>query len=263
MGSHRRLLRRVAGGLDAPHAARVRIVEELVADLEALHDELLAQGLPAAEARRRATAALEPSPEVLAELGRLHRPLWTRWRDRYGGRAGIVERAVLALLTLPVLASCVAGLAGGGLLLDASRFLWPVLLLFLSAVFVAVVKGAALFLAGESDAGRARRWLDLLLLLPIAGVAVGTVGSVLDLWVTAGSLAASRGAELLLVIDWVRRSAAVLATALTAMLVSGLAWMALSARAEQVAWVERALQAGRLPGEPAVDLVDLEARRQA
>ncbi len=268
MATYRTLLSRVAGRLDAPHRARVRIVEELAADLELLHEELVAAGLPPAEARRRAERMLGPSPEVLEELSRVHRPPWQRWAERYGGRLETGERGLLVAFTLVALGAAVGGLWSGGLLRRPSAFVWPVLVLAALTASVAVVRAVALW-GGWSPADRSKAeemdgGLVPLIVLPLAAIALALLGSFVGLWDASGALEANPDTAIPVLVGWIRQSMGLLATSLTLTLAAGLAWMGLRTRAARVEWAESALRAGRVPGRgPVLDIVEPEKRRPA
>jgi len=258
VASYRRTLRRIAGALEAPHAARVRVLEELAADLEALHAELVARGIPAREARRRAEALLGPSPEVLRQLGRAHRPLWTRLAARYGGGGAVLERFGLVVLAVAMVSGGVAGLQPTASLRDASPFLWPVLALLLGALGVAGLKALQLTRGTDVHPATLHRGLDLLLLLPVAALALAGLGILLEFWQTAELLSGTVVGQGWQVLVWARRSALLLAISLTGLLVLGLAWLLLATRTNVMYWRELALRAGRVPGDSPLDLEDLE-----
>ncbi len=94
-------LRELAERLDLPQPMRSRILLELSADLTDLAAALRAEGATEEEARRRAVEVLFPSGAALAELERLHRPLYRRLVDRFSepARHG-VERSLLAIAVL-------------------------------------------------------------------------------------------------------------------------------------------------------------------
>lgn len=92
---------------------RLEIVEELAADLEALEDELVARGLPRAEAREAARRRLLPDTDAISALERTHgpdrpRPAPVEWLRRW-------ERVAVLGLTAVLVGWLAASAVGGGI----------------------------------------------------------------------------------------------------------------------------------------------------
>lgn len=255
MPSDRTQIRRIAEELEAPPAARILVAEELAADLEALRRELVARGVPRAVARRRAVDILAPSAEALDELGRLHRPLGARLRDRSASPWGRVELALFAGLSLPVLGSYAVGLGRSGMLVTGGSAHGPVAALTALALALAVVLG--LGPPGRVAPSGREAWVGLpaLVALPAAAVFLALWGAAWDLWWTSAVGVADATKPSSLWLAWLTESAGTLAMALAGALLCGLAWLALAARAGRTMEAEQALSAGRLPGQPDLSLV--------
>lgn len=255
MHSERTQIRRIAEELEATHAARVLLAEELAADLEAMRWELVARGVTSGAARRRAAAVLAPSEEALEELGRLHRPLGARLRDRRASPSGRIELLLFAGLSLPVLGSYLVGLARSGMLFIGGSAHEVVAALVALALGLAVVLGLWSHLRACGPSREAPVGLRILLVLPAGAVFLAFWGALWDLWWASAAGPASATEPSLLWLAWLTESAGSFSMALSGALICGLAWLALSAREGRVSEVERALGAGRLPGQPELTLV--------
>lgn len=226
-------LRGLAERLDLPEPIRTRTLLELRSDLEAMAAALESRGVAGEEARRRAVETLLPSAESVAELRRVHRPLYQRLVDRFSVRGRHrLERLLLALLAAVYVASGLSTLARLDLLATPSPFLWPVLLIAVLIGVAGAGKLFHLFVAGaRSDS--LRRGLRLLPLLGAAVLVVAFGGLTVDLYVVAGRLAAgmSVAPELL---AWLRREAALLSLALLAASAAGLIWLVAAVRVARI-----------------------------
>lgn len=225
------LLRDVAEGLEAPHYARVRILEELSADLEDLYEALRAQGLTAAEARRRAQAALAPTPEVASALAYVHRPLLTRLVERYSDRTRHgLERSMLALLTVAMMVLASSGLSAAGLPGGGSPALVLVLCVGGGAAALSVRAMVRLYIGTGRVAAGVRSMLWMLPAAAGGALAIALLDMLLGLARTATAIRSDPAHEAALVLDWVRATAAVNALALLVTLGCAQAWMFLVGR---------------------------------
>lgn len=234
-------LRALAAELDLPEPVRSRVLLELRSDLEAMAAALRERGLGEREARDRALGALLPSEEAVAELGRVHRPVYRRLVDRFSdaGRHRL-ERGLLA--------GSVAVYAGGGLavlasfeLLDApSRFLWPVLGLAILIAVLGAGKLFQLFVAGSHGLPRLRRGLPLLLGLAGAVLTVGFGGLAADFYVVAGRVEGDASRQMMEVLAWLRQDTALIAVAVLAAWAAGLFWLVAELRIARIAQIEAA-----------------------
>jgi hypothetical protein len=255
MPSDRTQIRRIAEELEAPHAARILVAEELAADLEALRRELVARGVPRSVARRRAMDILAPSAEALDDLGRLHRPLAARLRDRVARPWGRVELALFAGLSLPVLGSYMVGLGRSGMLLTGGSAHGAVATLTALALGFAVVLGLWGPVRGDASGRHALAGPSVLLAMPTLAVFLALWGAAWDLWWASAAGVAGATEPSSMWLAWLTESAGSLAMALSGALLCGLACLALSVRASRAREAEQALGAGLLPGQPELTLV--------
>ncbi len=231
-------IRRVAEGLGLPQPVRSRILMELASDLEDLAEALRGQGTSEAEARRRALDALLPSPEALAELRGVHRPLYQRLVDRFSERARHrVERLLLAATAAVALGIGIGALARIHLLSSPSLFVWPLLGLAVLVVGLGSGKMLQLYVVKDHALRRLRRGMFLLPVLAGATVSVGLIGLVLDFYATAAGIEADVRLQTPLLLDWVRRDMPMLALALLVAVLAGLFWFVASVR---IAHIEQA-----------------------
>lgn len=84
-------IQRLARSPLLPARQRLELAEELVADVQGLARRLEADGLPPAEARRRALERLAPSGEAVHELEQLHGGRRPRWWGRPDVGSGLAE----------------------------------------------------------------------------------------------------------------------------------------------------------------------------
>lgn len=219
-------LREVERGLAAPLPDRVRILTELEADLEALRDRLVADGLDPAEARRRALEALVPSPEALGELDRLHRTIYARVTAHVDEeRLRLAERRALVVATGVVLLGEALTLLRVDLLSDPSPFLWPVL--GLGALLSAVVLAKVFQLWVKGDHSAPARGLGAILGLSGTILGVGFGGVLLDLYAMAGAVEGDPDHLGRIATEWLMRDAALLSVTLLLALAGGLTWFVL------------------------------------
>jgi hypothetical protein len=220
-------LRDVGRDLSLPLRERVHILRELACDLDAFQGRLLAEGLSADEARRRAVEALVPDGDTVAELNRLHMPMYGRITRRVAQeRLRLLERWGLAAATLFVLLGETLGLTRVRLLGDPSAFLWPVLGLGALMLGVVVANGFQLWIKG--DHRPPERSLPGILALAGVTVGVGVSGAVVDLYALAGALERAPELALALATAWLVRDATLVAVSVLLALAGGLAWFVLS-----------------------------------
>jgi hypothetical protein len=204
------------------------VVSELAADLEDLYGVYRAEGLPGPEARRRAEQVLAPSPEVLAALSQVHRPIWIRIGDRFGeaGRHRL-EWAVLVAVTTGF---CVMAVA---LLLRAEMMPAPVPF---AAVILGLAFGSLLYAMGRSFGRYRGGWLrragagvdgKVLAASACAVLVVAGLGALVGLWRVALTIEANPALEGASVLRWVREASGLGALGLLVSLADGLALLVL------------------------------------
>ncbi len=220
-------LRKVESQLGIPIPARVRILRELEFDLEELRRQLEADGLPAEEARARSLDALVPDRRTLRELGRLYAPRYRRITAHLArGRVRLLERFVLALLTVSVLIAETLVLLKADLFSDPSPFLWPVL--GLGAISFSLVMGETFTVWVKGDPRLARHGPPVILLMSGLTLILGVFGAFVDTYrmaVTPNGLPAPLMPE---AFGFLVRETALLSASIVLSLAGGLAWFILT-----------------------------------
>ncbi len=216
-------LRRLDRDLTVPVPDRLRILRELEFDLEELHSEFEARGLPAGEARARALDALVPDGATLGELDRLHASHYRRLTRHFSpGRLRTVERSALALATAAVLLAEAFVLLRADWLRFASPFLWPVL--GLGALLFAAIAAQSFRLWVKQDHRDPAANFRIILLLSGLTLATGIFGALADFFRLAGILEAEPGLAGSLFPEWLAGSSVLLSFSLLLALAGGLAW---------------------------------------
>jgi len=222
-------LRGLDRGLSAPRTARIALLAEVEADLEELRRELMASGLPEAEARARAVQLLLPDGEAAELLARLHASPWERISRRISpARLQMAERTALVLTFLVSFVALLGMARGIDPLLHASRFLLPLAALgglLVAAILMAVTQ---IWIRGD-DAG-ATRWAGRVAGLSLLALGLGVLGAAVDLFLVAQAIEAAPGQLLEFSIVAMSRVAALLALAIGLALTGGVAWVILRQR---------------------------------
>jgi hypothetical protein len=251
-------LERIDAALTVPQPQRGRVIAELAADLEDLYGTLRADGLPAADAERRALELVLPDGAALRELEVLHQPLYRRLSSRLSGSARVrLERAAVALLSLVVVGSTAAALPLGMLLTDPSPFLVPVIALGCAGVVTAMVCALRMFLLGAASPDDGARGLDIVLLFAAAGPFVAATGMLIDFYIAIGSIMADPDRTAAVLIRLLRTDGILLVSALCLALLTSLSWLLLHAR---LAVVREAAAAPRRSTQKMVLLKSTRAR---
>ncbi|GMV06771.1 MAG: hypothetical protein AMXMBFR53_30460 [Gemmatimonadota bacterium] len=222
-GAFADVLRQVGQGLALPLRSRVKILRELAFDLDELSADLMARGVPAEEARRRAAEALVPHAEALTALDRIHAPLYQRvTRGVTAHRLRAAERGALFALTSGVV--LVEGLALRRVPLsgDPSTWLAPVLAAGGLLFALTAAKAFALFVKG--DHRHPARGLNAILAAAGVTLALGVAGGFFELYGLALALEARPELAGTLLVAWLGRTAVLLAVSLLLALAGGLAW---------------------------------------
>ena len=221
------VLREIEEQLTLPIPERVRILSELEWDLEALWKGMIAQGISADEAKRRALRALVPDPDTLQELGRLHAPIYTRATERVrDDRLRLLERSALALVTGSVLTAQTYALLQADLLRNPSPFLWVVL--GLGALLLGIILATAFQLWIKGDHRRPHWGAQPILLLSVLIAIVGTSGTLMDLFQLAGILEAKPEQATALAPVWMARECTLLAVTTLLAMAGGFFWFVLT-----------------------------------
>jgi len=221
-------LKEAATGLEATLRVRRRVVSELAADLEDLYGAYRAEGLPVAEARRRAERVLAPSPEVLAALSRMHRPIWARLGDRFGEKGRHrVEWALLVALTTGFCALSVVLLLRASMTPAPVPFAVAILSVAFASLLYALGSGLAQYLGRWPRSGGARVDVMVLVVAAVAVLVLSGLGALVGLWRVAAAISANPALEVQEVLRWALESSGLGALGLVVALADGLALLVL------------------------------------
>lgn len=233
------LLDETRRALDLPHPVKAEILDELAADLEALYEHYLAAGDDELSALRKAHERLVAAPDALAELVELHRPFYMRIVRRFSDRTrGRVERAVLTVVVLGLLATGAVGLGPRRILDMPAHFTVPFLTVAAGIVAILVAKAFQLVVRRDDRPDRIRAGLFLLAVLSAAAPAVGLLCAAIELYALAGG--AAGGSAQAAVWGSIGRAATQLAAGLVAGIAGAAGCFALGVRAARIAAAERA-----------------------
>lgn len=241
-------LPRLERGLRLHPRKRLVLLEELLADLDALEDELAARGLPRRQAREAAARRVLPSAETAREL-EAEAAAYPRLADEAGARVlRVAERAAIGLVAALIAVALGLGLAGlepGG---PATGFAWAmaaaIALIVANTVRVAVAMWVRQDLRadGRREAGRIQLGLVLM------AVSLSGLGGAVVAYAAAGDFAA--GASPPAPLALVRDVALLVSLGLGAALIGRLGWLALTPSFRSYETFERRIAALFLPPGP-------------
>lgn len=220
------VIRRISERLSSPLPQRTRFLRELAFDLRELTDRLIDEGIPPAEAHRRATEALVPDAVTLADLDRMHAPWYRRATLHLDpGRLHRIERSVFAVAVIALLAGEAAMLLQVDLIGYAVPYLWVVLCIGSIALTAIAAKAFELWI--KRDHSRLRRGLTSILVLSGATIAVGFASVLLDLFFLMATLEGDPSLAGDLLPHSLIQYCAILSIAILFSLAGGIGWLVL------------------------------------
>jgi hypothetical protein len=235
MSRFSQVLSDAAARLPVPEPARSRILLEVAADMEDLHQTYLDRGLAEEEALAQVMEQFDLSDQVLRDLARVHDTPLQRSLETISGQVRDTwTRILLGLVALSVLIPSGRMLLQPRLYSDAGSLVWPVLILTLLGLGIGAWKAYGLFPSGgewRRDAGK-----GLGTLLTLAGLQVGLAcaGLWIELYRSALEIRAVPGEALVHLIKWAIGASAILVIALSGALLLGSIWFLLRARARRI-----------------------------
>ena len=242
-------LRRISERIAVPLPRKTSFLRELSADVGALTERLIEDGVEANEARHHALVALVPDDETLRRLEALHAPWYTKLTGRWSAeRLRRTERMGLAASFVVILTVQTTAILQADFLRYVSPFLWPVLAAGTVVVLATIWKAFQLWV--KADHTDPRGGLRGLLVLSAAPLAIAAVGTWVDVVKLAGVLQRNPELQQDLVLRSLIQDAAMLSIAILFALFGGLGWLLFSQ------WVaiqedahERALDSTTFQGE--------------
>jgi hypothetical protein len=251
------LLKTINDRLPLPQPAKSRILLEIAADLHDTREYYLRNGLPEGEAVTKAVEKFDLTDNAIAELVVIHQSYLRKLLDRIKWETrSRCERLVLALVILTVLAVGARPVFSTGFILQASVFVWPVLLVFAGVAAVSLLKSYQLYIKKDHHIKRLHQGLPVLLLLGGANLFIGLFGYVYEIFAAramtlysgffAVIVTAVKGGDELFFrsVECVSRCASMAMLCALGTLVTALIWFTLAIKVKKIEAAEAAFLLG-------------------
>jgi hypothetical protein len=156
-------------------------------------------------------------------LDRLSSQAQTRW-----------ERSLLLILagTLTYVGAELA--VGGGVIVDAGAFVWPVLVCGAAGLILGVAKFYQIYMKEDHEVRRAHRGLDVVAALAGVQVFLGFFGAWFELYLAAERIVQNVDLTLFHLFNWLMCGAALLSVSLTGALLTAMLWFAVASRVARI-----------------------------
>jgi hypothetical protein len=225
----------VASRLTLPEPVRSRVLLEMAADMEDLHQAYLERGLPEEEARASVLEHFDLSQEALRELAAVHDSPLERSLTSLSGQAHRPwARTLLGLLGLFVAAGNVSLFFEGGLLSHASPLAWVLLAILATGLAGGAWKARLLRSSPAPGEPRVRSGVSFLLGLAGLQVVLGFAGVWVELYRSGLRIRSAPGEALIHIVGWMHLASATLVVALSSALILGFLWFFLEGRAQRL-----------------------------
>ena len=181
------LLKSINERLNLPQPTKSRIILEIAADLDDLYQLYLSRGLEENEAAKKAVDKIDLTDEALNELVQIHQSLIRKLLHKITAQAqSRWEKVIFVLLLIFVVAISIQGVFSAQFFLQASKWIYPVLGIFLSAILISIPKFYQLYIKKDHQIKKLRSGLDLIIGMGVLNLVVGIMGYVMELYM-AGS----------------------------------------------------------------------------
>lgn len=181
------LLKGINDRLDLPQPTKSRIILEIAADLGDLYQLYLARGMSENEAAQKAEEKFDLTDEALNELVQIHQSLFRKLLDKITAQAqNRWEKAVFMLMFIFIIAISLRGILSTQFFLQASKWIYPVLGIFLTAILISIPKFYQLYVKKDHRARTLKAVLIIILILGAVNLFVGIFGYLIELY-SAGS----------------------------------------------------------------------------
>jgi hypothetical protein len=175
-------LKQINEKLDLPQPVRSRVLLEIAADLEAVENHFLEEGLAPQTARRKAIEHCDLSDDALAQLVQVHMSWYRRFLDRLSAQAQTRWERTLVMILLAFVAATTGPIVLSTRVFDvASPVVWPVLGIAVVAVIACGMKFYSLYLKQDHEPKRMSSGLPGILALGGVNLFIGTFGCWLEL----------------------------------------------------------------------------------
>jgi len=181
------LLKRINERLDLPQPTKSRIILEIAADLDDLYQLYLSRGLEEKEATKKAEEKINLTDEALNELVQIHQSLFRKLLDKITAQAQTRwERIAFVLMLLFLAAISVQAIFSTQFLSQASKWIYPVIGISLTAILISIPKFYKLYIKKDHQIKKLRTDLSLIFGTGVLNLVIGVMGYVMELYL-AGS----------------------------------------------------------------------------
>ena len=177
------MLKNINERLDLPQPTKSRIILEIACDLEDAFNRYLAKGLSEQEAVKEAEERFDLTDESLDELKQIHQTFFKKLVDSISGRVRTRwERAALVMVFLFIIALSAKTIFTTNFLLQASKFTFPILGIFLITLLISCTKFYQLFIKKDHVISNVRSRLSSITVLGSINIFLGIFGYIFELF---------------------------------------------------------------------------------
>ncbi len=177
------LLKSINERLDLPQPTKSRIILEIATDLQDLYQLYLNRGLSEKEAARKAEEKIDLKDEALNDLVLIHQSLFRKLLDKISAQAQTRwERVAFVFILLFVVGISVQAIFSTQFLLQASKWIYPVLGTSLTAILISIPKFYQLYIKKDHQIKKLRTDLSLIFGMGVLNLVIGTMGYVMELF---------------------------------------------------------------------------------
>jgi hypothetical protein len=229
-----RVLRDIHDRLDLPQPARSRVIIEIASDIQDLEEQLVGEGM--------ALERCDLSDDAVAELARVHSPVYRRFLDRLSAQARTRwERSMLALACLVVVLTTGQAVVSVEVLRAGGVVAWLATAVAVAALLFAATRGYAAFVAQDHDPVRLRRGLVVLPAAVAYNLLLAAVGAWGGFFRVAWRFADNPADGLVLLTGWLRTSTAATIVCLLSAILVGMLWYVVESKVTRIEQAEAAL----------------------
>ena len=177
------LLKSINDRLDLPQPTKSRIILEIAADLDDLYQLYLSRGISEQEAAQNAEEKFDLTDEALNELVQIHQSLFRKLMDRITAQTQQRwEKVVFVLMLIFIISISVQGIFSNQFFLQASKWIYPVLGIFLAAILISIPKFYQLYIKKDHQVKKLRVGLSLIIGLGAFNFLIGVMGYLIELY---------------------------------------------------------------------------------
>jgi len=179
------VLKNINDRLNLPQPIKSRIILEIAADLEDTFSFYQTKGYSPKEAHQKTIARLNLTDETLNELVQIHQSGWRKFLNRLSEQAQTRwERFILFLVLIFIAAVGGKAIFSTQFFLQASKFIWPILGIFLGIIIIALSKFYQFYIKKDHYIRHLRTGISLIPVLGGVNLFVGVSGYILELYST-------------------------------------------------------------------------------